>query len=179
MGEGLVWRARKHIKKAAVLLAFVDRKTGPTLILTVRPKTMADHAGQVALPGGKIDPTDTSALGAALREAHEEIGLAPEMTDVFAQSAEYRTGSGFDITPFLASVPHDFIVTPEQGEVDEVFEVPLEYLMDKSNYTFSRYTLGDIERDIAEINWGNHRIWGVTAGIIYYISNRINPSTRT
>lgn len=178
IGEGLLRRSRTDIRKAAVLLPFIDRPNAPTLLLTVRPKTMVDHAGQIAFPGGKIDRSDLNSLSAALREAHEEIALNPADIHVFAQSAEYKTRSGFDIMPFLAAVPASFEPKAEAGEVDDIFEVPLSYVLNLDNYTVQdRSSIEGLNIKTLSLKWNAYNIWGVTAGIIYYISQKIVDNT--
>ena len=162
------------MRQAAVLLPIIDRPSGPTLLLTVRPQTMADHAGQIALPGGKIDRTDEDALAAALREGEEEVGLDPNSISVFARSALYKSASGFDIHTFMASVPADFEPRPEKYEVDAIFEVPLDYALNTDNFTEVTFEVEGINRQILELKWCSYRIWGVTAGIIHYISKTIS-----
>src|SRR6516162_3178268 len=116
------------VKPAAVLIAVVDRET-PTVILTKRTDDLPSHAGQVAFPGGKIDPGDATPASAALREAWEEIGLAPELVEPLGYLDLYLTFSGFRILPTVARVAPGFVLTPNSHEVSDIFEVPLAFLM--------------------------------------------------
>ena len=154
------------IRPAAVLFGVIPRPAGPTALLTLRPETMADHAGQVALPGGKIDPLDADAVAAALREAHEEVGARPGDVDVRGQASPYVTGSRYRITPVIGLLPADFRPVPEPGEVAAVFEAPLSLLMDPSNFSERRAHFRGAERRYYELPYDGYRIWGVTAGII-------------
>lgn len=159
-------------KEAAVLMAVTDRAE-PGLILTERPKTMPSHPGQVAFPGGRIDPEDADALAAALREAEEEVGIPPALVDVLGPMDLYRTGSGYDITPVLAVVPHDVPLVRNTYEVDAIFEAPLSFLFDPANHRERRVDWGGMERSYFEMHWDGHRIWGVTAGIIVNLARRL------
>jgi 8-oxo-dGTP pyrophosphatase MutT (NUDIX family) len=154
------------IRPAAVLFGVLPRKEGPTALLTLRPETMADHAGQVAFPGGKVDPMDLDEVAAALREAKEEVGLPPSDVDVLGKGAPYVTGTRYRITPVVGLLPHDFNPVPEPGEVAAVFETPLEFLMNPANHTTGRAFYKGQHRTYYEMPHNGYRIWGVTAGII-------------
>lgn len=157
----------QEIRPAGVLIGIVPRRAGPHVILTERPKTMAQHPGQVAFPGGKVDPTDHDEVAAAVREAHEEVGLDPSAADLIARSAPYYTGTGFRIVPVLAVLPAGFEPVPEPGEVAEVFETPLDFLMDPANHQRRTGEWKGRDRAWFEMSHDGHRIWGVTAGIIH------------
>ncbi|GGB63100.1 CoA pyrophosphatase [Blastomonas aquatica] len=161
----------RHID-AAVLIAVTDRPE-PGVILTQRPDYLRSHPGQIAFPGGKIDPTDTDAIAAALREADEELGLAPSYVRVIGTADIYRSGSGFAITPVLAVIPPDLSYTPNPGEVADWFEVPLGFVLDRANHVQHSTRWKGAERRYIEIMWGRRRIWGVTAGIIANLSRRL------
>jgi 8-oxo-dGTP pyrophosphatase MutT (NUDIX family) len=154
------------IRPAAVLVGVLPRKEGPTALLTLRPTTMADHAGQVAFPGGKIDPLDLDEVAAALREAHEEVGIAPQDVDVLGKGAPYVTGTRYRITPVIGLLPHDFDPVPEPGEVAAVFETPLDFLMNPANHQTGEAFYKGRHRTYYEMPHNGYRIWGVTAGII-------------
>jgi 8-oxo-dGTP pyrophosphatase MutT (NUDIX family) len=161
---------------AAVLVAITDRPN-PGVILTQRPDYLRSHPGQVAFPGGKIDPEDTDAIAAALREADEELGLAPHNVRVIGAADEYRSGSGFAITPVLGVIPPDLTYTPNPGEVADWFEVPLDFVFDTSNHVHHSAHWNGAERRYIEIMWGQRRIWGVTAGIISNLARRLEGIT--
>lgn len=154
------------IRPAAVLFGVLPRKEGPTALLTLRPDTMADHAGQVAFPGGKVDPLDLDEVAAALREAHEEVGVAPRDVDVLGKGAPYVTGTRYRITPVVGLLPHDFNPVPEPGEVAAVFETPLDFLMNPANHLTGNAFYKGQHRTYYEMPHNGYRIWGVTAGII-------------
>lgn len=154
------------IRPAAVLIGVIPRKSGPTALLTLRPDTMATHAGQVAFPGGKIDPVDVDEVAAALREAEEEVGVRPSDVDVLGRGAPYVTGTRFRITPVVGLLPSDFEPTPDPTEVADVFETPLDFLMNIANHQVGSAVYRGKERKFYEMPHGGFRIWGVTAGII-------------
>ena len=154
------------IRPAAVLFGVIPRREGATALLTLRPTTMADHAGQVALPGGKVDPLDLDEVAAALREAHEEVGIAPKDVDVLGKGAPYITGTRYRITPIVGLLPHDFQPVPEPGEVAAVFETPLDFLMNTANHQTGQAFYRGKHRTYYEMPHNGYRIWGVTAGII-------------
>lgn len=156
----------RAVRRAGVLVGLVPRVQGPTVLLTERPTTMASHPGQVAFPGGKVDPGDADDVAAALREAEEEVGVDRATAQLIGCSAPYLTGSGFRITPVLAILPPDFKPVPEPGEVEEVFETPLAFLMNADNHQQNEALWRGKLRRYYEMPHNGHRIWGVTAGII-------------
>jgi 8-oxo-dGTP pyrophosphatase MutT (NUDIX family) len=158
-------------KPAAVLIPVVDRST-PTVILTQRTADLPSHAGQIAFPGGKIDGEETPA-GAALREAEEEIGLEPALVEPLGYLDLYLTFSGFRILPTVARIAPDFELTPNRSEVADIFEVPLDYLMRPENYRRKSRDWNGIIRHYYEIPYHNRHIWGVTAGILRNLYERI------
>ncbi len=160
-------------KDAAVLIGLREAANGTHVILTQRTEHLASHAGQVAFPGGKIDPEDASAEAAALREAQEEIGLDPSYVDVIGRLPDYLTGSGYRIMPVLAQVNPQAELTRNPQEVEAVFEVPLAFLMDTGNHMRESRMWQGVERHYYTMNHSGHRIWGVTAGIIRMMHERL------
>jgi 8-oxo-dGTP pyrophosphatase MutT (NUDIX family) len=160
------------IRPAAVLIPVVDRPE-PAVILTTRTDDLPSHAGQIAFPGGKIDADDTTPAGAALREAQEEIGLAPAVVEPLGYLDLYLTFSGFRILPTVARVEPDFALTPNRHEVADVFEVPLAYLMTPENHQLKSRDWKGIIRHYYEIPYQHRHIWGVTAGILRNLYERI------
>ncbi len=150
---------------AAVLIPFTDRPD-PGLILTQRPALMSRHAGQVAFPGGRLDPGDADAVAGALREAREEIALAPDTVDIVGLMGRYRTGTAFEIEPVVGVIPPGLPLAPADGEVDAIFEVPLSYLLDPVNLAVKSMDWNGAERHYYEIIWKDFRIWGITAAIM-------------
>lgn len=156
---------------AAVLIAVTDRDE-PGVILTQRPRDMRDHPGQVAFPGGKIDPGE-DAVTAALREAHEEVALEPALVRVIGTTDRYQTGTGFDVTPVLGVIPPDLELRSNPTEVEAWFEAPLSLLLNADNWTENEvFWRGDM-RKYLEMDYEGFRIWGVTAAIIWNLSQRI------
>ncbi|HVJ02530.1 MAG TPA: CoA pyrophosphatase [Sphingomonas sp.] len=157
---------------AAVLIAVTNR-ADPGVILTRRTETLRRHAGQVAFPGGRIDPDDDGAIGAALREAEEEIALPPSQVEVIGTADSYRTVTGYDVTPVVGVVPPDLPLVPSEAEVAAVFEAPLSFLLDHANHRQASALYQGRERHYYEILWDNHRIWGATAAMIVNLSRRL------
>lgn len=157
---------------AAVLVPIVDRPE-PGVILTLRPETMRRHPGQVAFPGGRIDPGDGGPIAAALREAEEEIGLSPADVDVVGTADLYRTITGFEVTPVVGVVRAGLNFVPQPEEVAAVFEVPLYHLLDPRHQRVRSTEWRGIQRHYYEIEWNGQRIWGATAAMIVNLSRRL------
>ena len=156
---------------AAVLIAVTERRD-PGVILTRRPQTMRDHPGQVAFPGGKLEPGE-SAVEAALREAHEELAIDPGQVRVIGTTDRYQTGTGFDVTPVLALVPPDLPIMPNPGEVEAWFEVPLRVLLEREHWQEHEVFWQGANRRYLQLDWQGFRIWGVTAAIIANLARRL------
>jgi 8-oxo-dGTP pyrophosphatase MutT (NUDIX family) len=153
------------LRPAAVLLPIVDRPGGLSVLLTLRAADLRAHSGQVAFPGGKIDPGETP-CEAALREAHEEIGLQARFVEPLGWLDPYFTGTGFRVAPLVALVEPSFSLTVNKLEVDEVFETPFDFLMDAANHRLEeREWQGRLRRYYAIPHEGRY-IWGATAGIL-------------
>jgi 8-oxo-dGTP pyrophosphatase MutT (NUDIX family) len=164
---------RDGLRDAAVLIPVVDHKDGATVILTKRTEKLRHHSGQVAFPGGSIDPTDASAEDAALRETEEEIGLDRGFVEVIGRLPDYVSGSGYRVAPVLGVVRPGFLLTLNVDEVDDAFEVPLAFLMDEVNHgRESREWQGHV-RHYYVMPYGDRHIWGLTAGIIRVLYERL------
>ncbi len=162
----------RPIRPAAVLVPVVDRPE-PTVLLTQRAQHLPDHAGQVSFPGGKIDKSDASPLASALREAEEEIGLAREFVKPLGYLDLYMTTLGYRIVPVIARIAPGFALTLNTGEVDATFEVPLGFLMDQANVQRHSRDWQGMTRHYYAITFGERYIWGVTAGILRNLYDRI------
>jgi len=158
-------------RPAAVLVAVTDRPQ-PGLILTQRPHDMRDHPGQVALPGGKLDPGENS-IEAALREAEEELALRASDVRVVGATDRYLTGTGFEITPVLGMIPPDLPLRANPAEVESWFEVPLATVLDPTKYDEQSALWRGAERRYYELHHEGYRIWGVTAAILLNLSRRL------
>ena len=171
LNPGTVLPEGRVLRPAGVLVGVLDGR----VILTKRSSHLKHHPGQIAFPGGKVDPTDTGPEAAALREAQEEIGLDPGQVQVLGHLPQHETITGFAVTPVLAHITGPFTPLPEAGEVDEVFTVPLSYLADPANYRIEgRVWRGDWRRYYA-VPYGPYYIWGATARILRGLAERLAP----
>ena len=159
-------------KPAAVLVPIVERSE-PTVLLTQRTADLASHAGQISFPGGRIEPNDESPVAAAMREAKEEVGLAPMLIEPIGYLDLYLTFSGFRILPTVARVKPDFSLTINPSEVVDAFEVPLQFLMTPANHQRKSRDWKGITRDYYAMPFGDRYIWGITAGILRNLYDRI------
>lgn len=163
-------RLQKHFPEnpvpAAVLLALIDRPEGLTVLLTERASQLARHSGQISFPGGRLEPTDPDVASAALREAHEEIGLDPGRAQVFGYLPDHLVISGFRVTPVLSLVTPPIVLEPNPAEVAAVFEVPLSHVFDTGNHKARLRRVGDEDILLYDIPWDGQNIWGATAGML-------------
>ena len=162
----------RPIRPAAVLVPIVDRAE-PTVLLTQRAQHLPNHPGQISFPGGKIEQGDASPLAAALRETEEEIGLDRGKVDPLGYLDLYMTTLGYRIVPTVARVDPGFALTLNGAEVDDTFEVPLAFLMDQANVQRHARDWQGITRHYYAISFGERYIWGVTAGILRNLHDRI------
>jgi 8-oxo-dGTP pyrophosphatase MutT (NUDIX family) len=155
---------------ASVLVPIVQRDGGPTVLLTERTAHLSTHSGQVAFPGGKADESDADAAATALREAHEEVGLPAEFVQIIGNLPIYTTGSAFIITPVVALVRPGFTIQANANEVADVFEVPLEFLMNPANHRRHSFESEGVRREWFSMPYNDgrkeHFIWGATAGML-------------
>ena len=163
-------RAKAEVE-AAVLMAVTDR-ADPGLILTVRREHMRTHAGQIAFPGGRIDPGE-DAVAAALREAHEEVLIPPGEVEVIGAIEPYRTVTGYVVSPVLGVIPPDLALEPHEHEVADLFEAPLGFVLDPANQRLASALFQGRERHYYEIVWNDRRSWGATAAMIVNLSRRL------
>ncbi|MEJ2408425.1 MAG: CoA pyrophosphatase [Novosphingobium sp.] len=169
-------REMQSFKPAAVLIAMTERER-PGMLLLHRPSTMRAHPGQIAFPGGRIDPGENP-VQAALREANEELGIDPAQVRIVGTSDRYRTGSGYEITPVIGVVPPDLPIHPNPAEVAQWFEAPVDFVLDPANQATRTIEYEDRLHDFVEIIWPDgrqdHVIWGVTGAILYNLSHRLD-----
>jgi 8-oxo-dGTP pyrophosphatase MutT (NUDIX family) len=151
---------------AAVLIPIVDHGSVLTVLLTERSQGLRQHAGQIAFPGGRVEPGDAGPVGAALRESEEEIGLLPEHVEVIGFLGDHVVMTGYRITPVVGLVRAGLALALDPTEVAAVFEVPLEFVLDPANHRLRRRPLGGGIVDVCEMPYGEHQIWGATAGML-------------
>ena len=163
---------------AAVLAPVVRRPGGFTMLLTQRSANMPSHAGQVAFPGGRVQAEDRGVVDAALRETFEETGVAPEFVTPVGGFGAFRTGTNFVITPIVAFVEPGFTLAPDPREVDAVFETPLAFLMDAANHERHARDFEGKRREYYAMPWEDRYIWGVTAGLIKALYDRLYGDDR-
>ncbi len=163
----------QNLRDAAVLIAVVERGSEASVILTQRTEQLRSHSGQVAFPGGRIDTTDVSPEAAALRETQEEIGLMANGFEVVGRMPDYASGSGYRIAPVLAIADPEAKMRINPAEVADAFEVPLEFLMDPRNHRKESRIWHGKERFFWVMPYGDRYIWGVTAGIIRTLYERL------
>ena len=166
-GEGL------PLTPAAVLFPIVLRDEGHTVLLTQRTAHLRDHAGQISFPGGRVEDEDPSPLATALRETEEEIGLSRAHVEILGYLPEYRTGTGFRVTPVVALVKPPFELALDAFEVAEAFEVPLAFLLDPANHQRHSLHYRGALRHFFAMPYGDYFIWGATAGMIRSLTERL------
>ncbi len=161
------------LRPAGVLMGLVEARAGWSVLLTKRASGLKHHPGQIAFPGGKVDPEDADSVAAALREADEEVGLNPAQVRVLGTMPAHETVTGFSVTPVLGVVEGSYTPVVEAGEVDEAFLVPLAHLLNPDAYQVqSRIWLGQ-RRSYYAVPWGPYYIWGATARMLRALAARV------
>ena len=158
--------AERPLKAAAVLVLVVNHADAPTIVLTQRTRHLADHAGQISFPGGRCCDEDCTAERTALREAEEEVGVDPARVEILGRLPEYHTSTGFQVTPFVGWIEPPVAFRPDPHEVEEVFEVPLAFLLDPANHRYESAFFKGRLRHYWAMPYGHRFIWGATAGML-------------
>ncbi|QUJ76203.1 CoA pyrophosphatase [Sulfitobacter albidus] len=156
----------RKLRPAGVLAPIVRNGDALSLLLTKRSAALKHHPGQIAFPGGKQDESDADVIAAALREAHEEIGLHPDNVEVLGTLAPHETVTSFSVTPVIGVVKSPFDIVPEPGEVEEVFAVPLDHVLDPANYIVESRRWRGQKRHYFVVPYGPYYIWGATARML-------------
>ena len=162
-----------RLRQAGVLVAVRETADGPTVILTKRSSALKHHPGQIAFPGGKVDAGDDGPVGAALREAEEEIALPRDAVEVLGALPPHETVTAFEVTPVLALVTRAFDPVPEAGEVEEVFETPLNHVLNPANYSIQSRRWRGQRRAYFTVPYGPYYIWGATARMLRALADRM------
>jgi 8-oxo-dGTP pyrophosphatase MutT (NUDIX family) len=173
LNPGISLPPGRVLRPAAVLLAVWLRPEGARLILTKRASHLKHHPGQIALPGGKVDQGDDGVIGTALRESAEEVALPPALVDIAGTLPAHETVTGFSVTPVVGFVRTPFSPTPEAGEVEEVFTVPLSHVLNPENYGIERRRWRNEWRRYYAVPYGPYYIWGATARILRGLADRV------
>lgn len=177
LGEGALsgwrdeWPVRPELVEAAVLIPLVERASGVSVVLTRRAEHLHHHAGQISFPGGRLEDDDNSLADAALRETHEEIGVAPSLVDVIRVLPAFATPSGFRITPVVGALDPQVAFSPDPFEVAEIFEVPLSFILQRENYQQHRICWQGGVRHVRAVPCQGRFIWGATAGILHMLAD--------
>ncbi len=160
--------------RAAVLVPLVERVQGWFVLLTLRSADLTDHAGQISFPGGRIEPEDPDPIHAALREAEEEIGLPMNHVEPVGRLDTWLTGTGFEVTPIVGLVRPPETLVPDPVEVAEIFEVPLDFVLDPRNHQRRSRELRGMQRSFFVLPYQHRNIWGATAGILVNLAEVLN-----
>jgi len=160
--------------EASVLIPILTFKKDLEILLTKRSNSLKNHPGQIAFPGGKKDQIDSSPIETALRETQEEVGLNPKNVEIIASLPSHKTATGFVIKPYLGLINQPFSETLRQGEVDEIFTVPYEYILNEKNFSIQTRKWNGSQRSYYVVPYGPYYIWGATARILLNLSRALS-----
>lgn len=160
--------------EASVLIPILTFKKDLEILLTKRSNNLKNHPGQIAFPGGKKDQSDRSPIETALRETQEEVGLNPKNVEIIASLPSHKTATGFVIKPYLGLINQPFSETLRQGEVDEIFTVPYEYILNEKNFSIHTRKWNGSQRSYYVVPYGPYYIWGATARILLNLSRALS-----
>ncbi|QCO55826.1 CoA pyrophosphatase [Pseudorhodobacter turbinis] len=173
LNPGTVLPPGRILRAAAVLIAVQEFPDGPRVLLTKRASHLKHHPGQISFPGGKVELSDASPTAAALREAHEEVGLPTGLVQVVGSLPSHETVTGFTVQPILAQITAPFSPIPERGEVEEVFSAPLDFITNPANFRVeARFWQGSMRRYYT-VPYGPYYIWGATARMLFSLAERL------
>jgi 8-oxo-dGTP pyrophosphatase MutT (NUDIX family) len=164
----------RSFRAASVLVPVIRRGDELSVLLTVRAETLRSHKGQISFPGGRRDDTDASAAAAALREAHEEVGIEPGSVEILGYLDDYPVLSRYLVTPVVGMIHGDPVLTPHVHEVAEVFEAPLSFLTDERSFERKLLSRDGLNVPFFELNWKQYRIWGATAGMLWNLHSKVS-----
>ena len=160
--------------EASVLIPILTFKKDLEILLTKRSNNLKNHPGQIAFPGGKKDQSDSSPIETALRETQEEVGLNPKNVEIIASLPSHKTATGFVIKPYLGLINQPFSETLRQGEVDEIFTMPYEYILNEKNFSIQTRKWNGSQRSYYVVPYGPYYIWGATARILLNLSRALS-----
>ena len=160
--------------EASVLIPILTFKKDLEILLTKRSNNLKNHPGQIAFPGGKKDKSDNSPIETALRETQEEVGLNPKNVEIIASVPSHKTATGFVIKPYLGLINQPFSETLRQGEVDEIFTVPYEYILNEKNFSIQTRKWNGSQRSYYVVPYGPYYVWGATARILLNLSRALS-----
>ncbi len=163
-----------RLVEAGVLIPLITRSAGIQVVLTRRSARLKHHAGQISFPGGRVEAGDGDSRQAALREAHEEIGLDPGHVEILGRCPIYETATGFRITPVVGVIRQRVTFVPQAEEVEEIFEIPLDIATDPGSFTIESRIWRGARRHYHVLEFGRHHIWGATAGILHGLACRLS-----
>jgi 8-oxo-dGTP pyrophosphatase MutT (NUDIX family) len=166
-------KAAEGLKAAGVLIPIIEREAGLSVLLTQRSTELRLHAGQVSFPGGRMEEADPDILATALRETHEEVGIHPDLVEIAGYLDPSPTVTGYAVTPVVGIIGPQVSITVDPIEVEAAFEVPLEFLLNERNQSYSTREFEGVQLTIVEFNFAGRRIWGATAMMLVELRKKL------